>query len=249
MTTSKFDRALEKARTKRQAAALGLGLAAFASLLAGCRPSDEPGVHVAGWAMLDPAQRHPIVVGQQPANMSVRIARGSQGLNPQQRASIVHFLGRYRGGNNGNGRLTISVPSGTANEVSALHAVADLRYLLRDVGIDDSRVAVQPYRGDGDAQAPIRISYSSFVAEGPECGHWGRNLADDARNLPHANLGCATQRNFAAQVANPADLLGPRTMTPAIAERRDTTWEKFVKGESTIAKKDGEEKVQVQGSK
>ena len=57
-----------------------------------------------------------------------------------------------------------------------------------------------------------------------------------------------TQRNLAAQVANPADLLGPRTMQPGSAERRDTVWNSYVKGESTVAKKDNEEKVQVKNA-
>jgi pilus assembly protein CpaD len=231
-------------------AARAIAITGMAMLaLAGCRPGDEPGVHVAGWTMIDATQRHPIIVSQQPANMTVRVAKGANGLSPPQRASIVQFLNRYRGSDSGNGRLAVAVPRGASNEVAALHAVADMRFLLREYGIDDTRIAMQPYDANGDSQAPIRISFSRFVAEGPECGHWGKNLADDPRNLPHANHGCATQRNFAAQVANPADLLGPRTMTPGVSERRDTVWEKFVKGESTIAKKDSEEKAQVQGAK
>jgi pilus assembly protein CpaD len=54
---------------------------------------------------------------------------------------------------------------------------------------------------------------------------------------------------LAVQIANPADLLGPRTMEPAASsERRDEIWNKYVKGESTIAKKDPDEKVQVKGA-
>ena len=61
--------------------------------------------------------------------------------------------------------------------------------------------------------------------------------------LPYPNFGCATQRNLAVQVANPADLLTPRTMQPGSAERRDTVWDAYVKGDSTIAKKSADEKV------
>ena len=58
-------------------------------------------------------------------------------------------------------------------------------------------------------QRPIRLSYLRYVAEAPECGQWPTNLAEDYRNLPYPNLGCAQQHNLAAQIANPADLLGP----------------------------------------
>lgn len=216
--------------------------------LTACRPGEESGAHVAGWTMLDASQRHPIVVSQQPANINLRVARGSHGLNPHQRSQLVSFLDKHRGSDTGNGRITVSVPSGSPNEVAAMSAAKDVREILRDYNIDETRVSLEPYHTDGEPQPPIRISYARFVAEGPTCGQWPLNLSADTRNLPHPNLGCATQRNFAAQVANPADLLGPRTMTPAIAERRDVQWEKFTKGESTVTKKDQDERVQVKGA-
>jgi pilus assembly protein CpaD len=197
--------------------------------------------------MLDPAQRHPIIVSQEPTDLNLRVARGAQGLTPQQRSQVVDFLNKFRSGDAGNSKLSIGVPSASLNEVSALNAANDLRYLLRDYGMDDSRISVRPYPADGQANAPVRMSYSRFIAQGPTCGNWPTNVGDDPRNLPYPNLGCATQRNFAAQVANPADLLGPRTMTPAVAERRDAAWEKFTKGESTITKKDADEKISIKG--
>ena len=225
-----------------------LSVSALALLATACRPGEDPAAHVAGWAMIEATQRHPIVVSQQPANINVRVARGSHGLNPQQRANVIDFLNKYRSGDTGNGKLTVNVPSGSPNEVAALHAAADLRELLREYGLDDSRVSIKPYHTEGDPQPPIRVSYARFVAEGPQCGQWATNLGDDPTNLPYPNFGCSTQRNFAAQVANPADLIGPRTMTPATSERRDQVWEKYVKGESTIAKKEGDEKIQVKGA-
>jgi len=66
--------------------------------------------------------------------------------------------------------------------------------------------------------------------------------------LPYPDFGCATQRNFAAQVANPADLIGPRSMTPAAAERRDVVWGKYIKGESTISQKQADERSVVKGA-
>jgi pilus assembly protein CpaD len=225
-----------------------LSMTALALLATACRPGEDPGAHVAGWAMIEPTQRHPIIVSEQPANLNVRVSRGAHGLAPQQRAQVVDFMNKYRGRDSGNGKLTVNVPSGSPNEVAALHAVADLRELLREYGMDDSRVSIKPYHTEGDPQPPIRVSYVRYVAEAPQCGQWPTNLSDDSTNLPYPNFGCASQRNFAAQVANPADLLGPRTMTPAISERRDTAWERYVKGESTIAKKEQDEKVQVKGA-
>ena len=57
------------------------------------------------------------------------------------------------------------------------------------------------------------------------------------------NLGCANQHNLAAMVANPADLLGPRSETARPSERRDVTWGKYVQGQSTGANKSADERV------
>ena len=75
-----------------------------------------------------------------------------------------------------------------------------------------------------------------YVAQGPDCPDWSENLARDPQNMPFPNMGCATQKNFAAMVANPEDLLYPRAQTPRPGERRDVVWGKYVKGESTGSK-------------
>lgn len=209
----------------------------------GCRPGDEPGTHVAGWTMIDPAQRHPIVVSHQPTTLTLRVARGSAGLTPQQRANVVEFIAQYRGTTPGNGRLSVGVPSGAQNEVAALQALADLKELFRDFGVDGSQVAIQAYHSEGERQPPIRLAFARYVAEAPLCGQWPTNLAEDARNLPGQQLACSTQRNIAAQIANPADLLGPRQMSANSAERRHHAWDKWTKGESTTSAKSADEKL------
>ena len=54
--------------------------------------------------------------------------------------------------------------------------------------------------------------------------------------MPWTNMGCATQRNLAASVADERDLLGPRGETPRPGERCDNVWGKYVKGEMTGSK-------------
>jgi pilus assembly protein CpaD len=102
-------------------------MSVIALSITACRLGDEPGAHVAGWTAVDARQRHPIIVSEQPANLSVRVPRGSTGLTPQQRAQVSDFINRYSARDAGNGRIQVAVPSGSANEVAAMHAVADLR--------------------------------------------------------------------------------------------------------------------------
>jgi pilus assembly protein CpaD len=210
-------------------------------LLAACRP--ERTGEVAGWSMTDSAERHPIIVSQQPARLSIRVPRGSSGLTAQQHMQAMDFLARYRAVDAGNSRLVISVPSGTANEISAMQAAAQLRSLVREAGFDDGAISVEPIGGSPNSQPALQLSYLRYVVEAPECGNWPSNLGETRSNLPYPNFGCAAQRNLAAQVANPADLIGPRTATPKASERRDVVWDKYIRGESTISQKSGDEKT------
>jgi pilus assembly protein CpaD len=216
-------------------ASLALAVCSTAVTLAGCEALDEKPSHSAGWTLLEPSQRHPIMVQQKPHTMSLKVVRGQNGLAPSQRAQLYNFLEKYRAGDSGNSKLVISVPAGSANEVASMHAMADIRPLLSDRGFQESSISIEPYSAEGDGQPPIRISYLRFHAEGPECGRWPDNLAETRRNSNYHNFGCAQQRNLAAQIANPADLLGPRTMTPGDASRRDVVHEKYTKGDVTGA--------------
>jgi pilus assembly protein CpaD len=222
--------------------------AVLSSFLMGCEHIEDKSGHHAGWTLLEPAQRHPIVVSQQQQNLSLRVARGAQGLNPHQRAQLADFLSKYRsaaGGN--NSRVVVSVPSGSANEVSAMHAVSDVRLVMAHTGVQDQNVSVEPYHSESDPQPPIRVSFVRFVAEGPECGRWPDNLGTDSRNHAYHNYGCAYQRNMAAMIANPADLITPRTMTPAESERRGVMLDKYKKGEATGTGR-SEESASVKGN-
>jgi pilus assembly protein CpaD len=73
----------------------------------------------------------------------------------------------------------------------------------------------------------------------PNCGAWG-DMTRTFNNGAYANLGCAVTSNMAAQVANPADLLGARDMDPADPARRATVFDKYRKGEVTSTAKDSQ---------
>jgi pilus assembly protein CpaD len=225
-----------------------LALSLLAAAVAGCKTTDEPGAHFAGLTLVDPSQRHPILVSQEPATMGIRVPRGSSGLSPAQKAQVVGFLERYRGTDAGNSKLVVAVPSGSPNETSVVRAVGDLRAMIASSGFAESNVVVEPYLESRDGGAPIRLSYLRYVAQGPECGLWPANLAREPRNLEYHNFGCAQQHNLAAQIANPADLLGPRTMEPADSERRTVVFDKYRQGRPTGAEKSTDERVQVKGA-
>lgn len=215
--------------------------------MAGCQHM-EPGTRVAGWTLIDPSQRHPILVSEQPTEINLSVARGSSGLSPRQRAQVLNFYAHFRANSSGNGRIIVHAPSGAPNEVAAMHAVQEVRALLESEGASGSDINVEAYHSESEPQPPVRLSFMQYVAEAPDCGVWPTNLAQEPANLPYPNLGCATQRNFAAQIANASDLIEPRGMSSRSSERRDVIWNKYVKGEPTASKKTDEEKVKIKGN-
>ena len=85
-------------------------------------------------------------------------------------------------------------------------------YLRRD--LDPAALA------ELDAHVANCLPCSMMVAEAGPCGLWPDDLGPDNNpdhfeNREYYNFGCATQRNLAAMVDQPADLVQPRAETPA----------------------------------
>jgi len=222
---------LREPAKKRRGLTKILIVACLPIAMAGCE-HDRVGPQVAGWQLIDPEQRHPILVSQQPAVLNLRIAAGSEGLTPSQRGRVMEFIDRQRANDAGNSRFVISAPAGSGNEGAAMDAAGDARRLILGGGYSESSISSEAYHANG-GDAPLRISYLRYVAEAPDCGNdWSENLARTYQNTPYPNFGCSSQRNLAVMVSNPADLLGPRTMTPSDGSRRFKMYDKYVKGES-----------------
>jgi len=211
------------------------------AVMAGCNAHREKSVK--GWLVADPTARHPIHVGSTPVALEIPVPANSYGLSQRQKYEVRSFLNEYREKN--EGPLTVTAPSGGSNEVAVMHALGDIRREFNRASVDRNEVNFDAYSGVGSAPAPIKISFSSYTAHGPDCGDWSDNLARDPRNVPYRNLGCATQRNLAAMISNPRDLVEPRTMTPRDSQRRDVIMDKYVRGDTTVAKKAGDEKAKV----
>jgi len=213
------------------------GITLFAILVisvpaAGCLQSPRM---QAPFTLANPSERHPIEVSQGEALLDLSVSSRSRGLSGAQRDQLYRYLAGYQEA--GTGGLIIKTPKSSANEAAAKRAYEDVRHAMRRAGISPRGVRVEPYLAKYDPAAPLRLSYLEVVAKGPDCPDWSENLARDPQNLPAPNTGCAMQRNFAAMIEDPQDLLFPRNEMPRPGERRDVVWGKYVKGEPTISKR------------
>lgn len=229
-------------RSARPAArAFRLGMVALiAASAAGCNSTGRK--ETAEYRFSDPSAKHRITVAESKKVLDVAVPRGSSGLTRSQSFDVHQFARAYKA--EGEGVISVQAPNGGPNELEAVRAVDDVRRILSREGLGGGQVAFSTYYGDSVANPPLRITYARLEAHGPECGEW-ENLARDFHNVNYKNFGCAAQRNLAAMIADPRDLLGPRGETPRSSERRDVTWDKYVKGETTVTQKAQEEKSTV----
>ena len=226
---------MNKSLSKALLGALVAGAALLSLSLAACGGFN--GIEEAHFS----AQRtHPIAVDTDIASMLMEVPRDKIMLSVADKAAVQAFAAAYK--QRGHGPLTISAPSGSPNEEAAISIVAGLRAALDEVGVTGPSVGYAPYRASGaNDKAPIVPSYRRYVANASECGNWTVDYAFNPRNVTSPNFGCATQNNFAAMVADPADLLGPRDMTPADAQRRGEVLERYRRGDITATERVEEE--------
>ena len=105
---------------------------------------------------------------------------------------------------------------------AAADSMHEVQSILAASGVPRNAIYVRPYKAvelhARQHQAQLRARSSPTA--GP-CGLWPHDLGTSldrayTENQPYWNLGCASQRNLAAMVDNPADLVQPRGETPAL---------------------------------
>jgi pilus assembly protein CpaD len=189
---------------------------AIAASLAGCAKRDSITV---GAIPDDYRTTHPIVIAEKNQKIDLPVGAGDRGMTGAQRDALLGFLDGYD--KSAAPTLTIQVPSGSANEVAATAAGRDFARLAVASGIRRNRIVVVSYQaGSSETSAPVRVSFIAVRAQTDKCGRWPGDLFETSENKHYADYGCSSQNNLAAQLANPADLLGPRKSTDIDAENR-----------------------------
>jgi pilus assembly protein CpaD len=100
------------------------------------------------------------------------------------------------------------------------------------------QIEVVGYDPGAEGAPPLLVGYLRYKVEPLKCGTEWTSVTHSFSNKPAPNFGCAVTANIAAQIADPGDLLGPRTMTPQDASRRQDVLDKYRKGDITASAKD-----------
>jgi pilus assembly protein CpaD len=164
---------------------------------------------------------HPITLAEVQHTLDVPIGTGERKMTTPLRDLVRGFAQDYLALSKST--VSIAVPATSANAGAAHNVKGEIRKVLIDAGVKSNHIVLTSYDpADASASAPIRLTFVAVTAITGDCGQWPSDLFGPTirDNTNWENFGCATQQNLAAQIANPADLVGPRGMTPIDAQRR-----------------------------
>jgi pilus assembly protein CpaD len=221
---------------RHRARALLGALAGLSVALGGCNYTS--GEVVTASVPDDYRLRHPIAVEEANHSIVIFVGHARGGLSASQRADVMGLARTWV--HEGTGAIVADVPVDTANARAAASAFHEIQAVLAAGGVPTHGITLHHYHPDDPQTLPtIRLSYPKISAVAGPCGLWPEDIGPSVldpgynQNKQYYNFGCATQRNLAAMIDNPADLEQPRSETAAYTARRSEAFEKYRKGEPT----------------
>jgi pilus assembly protein CpaD len=213
----------------RAAIVVGYGL-----LVCGCNTDQQ----IAGVPDIPPdyRMRHPITITEAERTLQVFIGANRSTLTAVQRAEVLAFAQTWK--SEATGGVLIDLPTATGNEHASADALHEIQSILAATGVPPNSMLVRTYQAGARTLATVRITYPKITAQAGPCGVWPQDVGPSFNreyfeNQQYWNFGCAYQRNLAAMVENPADLVQPRQETPAYTMRRTMVVDKYRQGQST----------------
>jgi pilus assembly protein CpaD len=211
-------------------------LVGLSAALGGC--TNTTGEVVTASVPDDYRLRHPIAIEEANRSIVIFVGHARGGLSAPQRADVIGLAQTWV--SEGTGAIVADVPVDTPNARAAAATFREVRQLLAAGGVPPRGITLHHYHPDDPRTlATIRLSYPRIAAVAGPCGLWPEDLGPSianhsySENKEYYNFGCANQRNMAAMIANPSDLVQPRPETPAYTARRTAGFEKYRKGDST----------------
>jgi pilus assembly protein CpaD len=214
-----------------------LGVLLLSGTLGACTDTSKE-IAVTGRIPEDYRLRHPIVIQEADRSVVIFVGHARGGLSASQRADVIGLARIWV--SEGTGAIVADLPVDTQNAQAAASSFREIHALLIASGVPSRAISLHRYHPDDPRTLPtVRLSYPKISAVAGPCGLWPQDLGPSIKdrgyfdNESYYNFGCATQRNMAAMVDNPSDLVQPRAETPAYTMRRTEGFDKYRKGNTT----------------
>nr|WP_298683453.1 CpaD family pilus assembly lipoprotein [uncultured Dongia sp.] len=174
------------------------------------------------------AENHPIKVETRTALLILEPAAGGR-VKIADAPEIDEFARDF--GNRSAGGIMIRVGANSATDPLATAFANDVTQVLLSRGIPASAIQIS-YATDPETAKYGRavMEYPIYVALADECGTWKDRPEFMPENENSYNFGCSMQRNIAAMVVNPLDLVDAAAPTGRLAARADNVVGKYIVG-------------------
>lgn len=200
-----------------------LALAAGAVLVAACSNSADDA--------LRPDLAFPVVTSSRLISEAVEHKPVLAATAADEKQKLDGFVLDYI--RSGGGPFVIRIGYRPGERAGAENEAAALRRYVVGRGLRQDEVQVEMSEEREAVGELVVISYERYSVRLPSCGDESKGTGFNPRNTHHSNLGCSTQRNLAAMVSNPADLVQMRRPTPADNVRRSLVLQNYRAGQPT----------------
>src|ERR1700754_4885111 len=122
---------------------LAVTLIGLSVTLASCKTFDAP-IMAAEPYPEDYRARHPIAITEASRSIVVFVGTGRGGMTAAQRADVMEMARNWM--SDGNGSLSIDMPTGTPNARAAHETLREIRAMIAAAGVPPRAVVVRQYR-------------------------------------------------------------------------------------------------------
>lgn len=187
--------------------------------LAGCE---------ANMADYDYNLKHPVKVETRTALLILEPAPGGK-VNVANLPAIDEFASDF--GKKAAGLINVQIGATSPSDPLAQSFATDVTAVLTSRGVPPQAIQLTFATDPNSAKYGRAImQFPIYVALADECGTWKDRPEFTPVNENTYNFGCATQRNIAAMVVNPRDLVDAEASTGRLAARSDNVVGKYLIG-------------------
>jgi len=207
----------------------------FTAILAGCQTPSS--------SILPTVFNNKIQIAESIERLELYTRPTGLELSARDQVAVTQFLEAYA--QQGEGPIYVNVPSASAQGLGAQQAQAVIRQSLGRIGLHGAPVQTGQYQTAYGAPAPVVVSYRTLKTVPQDCRQMG-DLAHTYNNQPYPNFGCSQTANLAAMIQNPSQLIQPYDMTVPDSQRRQTIYDKYIKGENPASEHPDRQDISVE---
>jgi pilus assembly protein CpaD len=178
---------------------------------------------------LTPTEQFGVQLAETPDRIQLAPAPGA--LSPAQVGALSALARRWQA--EGQGEIRIETPAGGQNAAVASQAAYAAQQVLQNAGVPPVAVVMTAYNATGQAAPTVAVGFNRLAVITPKCADYVSDVTRTGSNEPYRSFGCAVTANLGVQIADPADLLGPRAESAPDSARRAVVLDTYRRGKPT----------------